>query len=99
MPEITATAKHLGVNFRGFKKCKRWSKSYILSDDDVVVFVFLWNDLGMKYDLHEGCEQNLPRCFLRKLLFCVLFFQTLKYDYSLFHQMFFEYASTNYLYG
>ena len=56
----------------------------------MVVFVFLWNDLGMKYDLDEGCEQNLPWCFLRKLLFCVCFFQTLKYDYSLFHQMFFD---------
>ena len=56
----------------------------------MVVFVFLWNDLGMKYDLDEGCEQNLPWCFLRKLLFCVCFFQILKYDYSLFHQMFFD---------
>lgn len=44
----------------------------------MVVFVFLWNDLGMKYDLHEGCEQNLPWCFLRKLLFCVLFFSNFK---------------------
>lgn len=37
--------------------------------------------------------------FFEEAAFLCFFFQTLKYDYSLFHQMFFEYASTNYLYG
>ena len=54
-----------------------WSKSYILSDDDVVVFVFLWNDLGMKYDLHEGCEQNLPWCFFEEVAFLCFVFSKL----------------------